>query len=314
MSYHHLTTEERERLLGFIASGKSIDEAAKELGRHRSTLYREIRRNGGRKEWLPSRAQKRYIRKRRRCRREFKLRKDTSARSAVLTGLIYRWSPEQIVCCLGVEVSVPTIYRALRRGVLPRHYSMNLRHRGKCYRPRKAKDPGCRMPGGLPIEQRPEEVNLRVDLGHWEADTMCGSKGSGAIATFVERKTRLLRAIRLPDQTAASMESAMKKALIGLPCKTITTDNGKEFSRFSQVQEALSTLFYFANPHSPWEKGAVENMNGLLRQYFPKGSSFESVAQSDVDRAVLSINNRPRKCLDWRTPLEAFSGQMSHLD
>jgi IS30 family transposase len=169
------------------------------------------------------------------------------------------WSPEQIVHREELPISVPTIYRAIRKGILSREiFQSYLRRKGKPY-------------------------------------TRKGTETRG----------------KLPGKHADPLAEVVTKIVKGKPCETITFDNGKEFARHQEMADALGTNVYFAHPHSPWERGTNENTNGLLRQFFPKGKSMAHVSQEDVDAAVHLLNNRPRKCLGWKTPLEAFS-EMLH--
>ena len=160
------------------------------------------------------------------------------------------------------------------------------------------------------IEERPSIVEARGRFGDWESDTIEGAKGSGLVVTHVERKSRLSRFAKLADKQAKGLSRATNKLMKNLPrClrRTMTPDNGKEFADFKAIEAGLEVTVYFANPHSPWERGANENTNGLLRDWLPKGSDFTQVTDKQLAQIQKSLNNRPRKCLNYRTPLEVVN-------
>jgi IS30 family transposase len=159
------------------------------------------------------------------------------------------------------------------------------------------------------IDRRPKIVDRRSRIGDWESDTLEGGKGKGLLATHVERKSRYTVAVKVADKSALTVTRATVKAMRRIPAgkrKTMTMDNGKEFAGFAQVEQQLGVRTYFAHPYHSWERGTNENTNGLLRQFFPKGTDFTQIADSEVDRVERLLNNRPRKCLGYRTPAEVF--------
>jgi IS30 family transposase len=159
------------------------------------------------------------------------------------------------------------------------------------------------------IDKRPRMVDARKRLGDWEGDTVEGRKGSGFFATYVDRKARYTVAVKVADKAAATVTAATLKSLGQLPpvkVKTVTFDNGREFAGFKELEQGLDMRSYFARPYHSWERGTNENTNGLLRQFFPKGMDFGLVRQGDVDKALDLLNNRPRKCSNYRTPAEVF--------
>ncbi|MBU4289292.1 MAG: IS30 family transposase [Proteobacteria bacterium] len=167
----------------------------------------------------------------------------------------------------------------------------------------------CRglIPGRVSISERPEAVETRERFGDWEGDTVEGAKGSGGIASHVERKSRYLIATKLSDKTANTMTNASIKAFQRIPKKirkTLTLDNGKEFSQFKQLEKKTGLCVYFADPYSSWQRGSNENTNGLIRQYFPKGTNFRDITSKDLAFVVKKLNHRPRKCLNYQTPHE----------
>ena len=161
------------------------------------------------------------------------------------------------------------------------------------------------------VSKKDLSLFLSSRFGDWESDSINGQPGTGGIATHVERVSRFIVAAKIDDKTASHFASRTLEAFrkIGIPqtsCLTMTADNGKEFAEFMKLEKGLGTKVYFANPHSPWERGTNENTNGLIREYFPKGIDFRTISKSDVDRMVTSMNNRPRKCLGYQTPREVF--------
>lgn len=156
------------------------------------------------------------------------------------------------------------------------------------------------------IEDWPEEIRTRIRIGDWEGDTIYGGIGKGFAATMVDRKSRYLAAARILTRRPDDTSNAIYKALDGLPVKSISLDNGSEFSSFRQMEKHFKAPIYFAKPHAPWQRGTNENTNGLLRFFFPKGCDFRVISDEDLDRVIALLNNRPRKCLDWKTPAEIF--------
>ncbi len=190
-----------------------------------------------------------------------------------------------------------------------------LRQKGKRQKPRETRG---RFNVGTPISKRPKEVKTRESFGHWELDTVVSGRGEakGCIATFIERKTRWYLAILIPDRSAKSMENAVKQVYKKLPkgsFKTATTDRGKEFSCYQTLETELKIKVFFADPYSSWQRGSNENGNGLLREFFPKKTNFDTVSPEELESALLKINNRPRKCLNWKTSTEMFQEEVLRL-
>nr|WP_251133022.1 IS30 family transposase [Exiguobacterium sp. s95] len=171
---------------------------------------------------------------------------------------------------------------------------------------------------GLPISKRPSDVKKRQTFGHWELDTVVSDRGTSKafVATFVERKSRFYLVIPMENQCAQSLESAIQALLISFPFgtfQTATTNRGKEFSCHERIRDRLGLPMYFANPYSSWQHGSNENANGLLREFFPKGTDFGKVSRSEIAQALAWINGRPRKCLNWKTAYEVFTEEVLHL-
>jgi IS30 family transposase len=227
-------------------------------------------------------------------------------------------SPEQISNRLReenspVQIGTSTIYRGIQKGTFPNEIKKKLRTR-PYHKPQGGRT--GQLAVSHHISERPEEANRRLKIGHWESDTVRGSRNSGCIATHVDRKSRYLISIKIPNRTTETYMDATITAFSKLPRykrKTFTTDHGKEFAGYKRLTEVLKAKVYFADPASPGQRGTNENTNGLLRQFFPKRTSFQKVTQADVDRACILLNCRPRKCLGWLTPLEVFFSISLHL-
>ena len=229
-----------------------------------------------------------------------------------------QWSPEEISHRLRIEyptdvsmrVSHETIYRwvYLDAGVEGGLYK-NLRRRHKKRRRQKRYGTGRRFADRKCITQRPRVVETRERYGDWEGDTIEGKRSSGYIATMVERKSRFLLATKLENKKAETLTTESIRTFGSIPRKirkTLTVDNGSEFAQFKSYEDKTGLEIYFAKPYAAWQRGANENTNGLLRQYFPKGSDFKKVTEEDVQQAVKRLNGRPRKCLNYQTPREMF--------
>lgn len=317
MSYTHLSIIERSKLEILHRQGKSTRAIAKELGRHHSTIGRELRRNTVDHLYGVENAQEGYVQRRKASVSGGKWNLELASR--IEDKLHATWSPEQIVERMRQEgqsmVCFKTIYRWLYTGRLVKGMLAILRHKGKRQKPAETRG---KFAVGKPISQRPKEVRHRETFGHWELDTVVSSRGKskGCVATFIERKTRLYTAIRMPDRTALSMEIAFGVAASQYPVhafQTATADRGKEFACYTNLEAVHGVQIYFADPYSSWQRGSNENANGLLREFFPKGTDFAQITDEALENALNLINNRPRKCLGWRTAHESFSDELSHL-
>ena len=221
------------------------------------------------------------------------------------------WSPECIAATWTLEhpddpVGFCTIYRWLKRNALTGFSrKKHLRRRGKKMQTRNA-NYNTIHPDRL-IAEWPEEILNRLRLGDWEGDTVCGAVGKGRIVTFVDRKSRFLCAALLTSKKPDDTYHAVLKALHGVPVRSVSLDNGSEFAWFRKMEESLDAPVFFAKPHAPWERGSNENLNGLLRFFFPKGCDFLSLSDDDLQHVVDLVNSRPRKCLGWKSPAVLFS-------
>jgi len=316
MGYGHLNIDEREVILKMRAQAASMREIGDHLRRSAGTISRELSRNvSSTMDYRPHLAQRYYEKRRDASKEPYRLEEDLSLRKYVEKKLKRYWSPEQISGRIqkdrGTYISVITIYNWIYRdrdegGQLYKYLRQSHRWRRKR---RVGDDRRGQMPDRRMIDERPKIVDRRERIGDWEGDTVEGGKGSGYIATHVERKTRYTVAVKVADKSAETVTKATIAAMRNLPSekvKTMTFDNGKEFAGFKELERGLDMRSYFARPYHSWERGTNENTNGLLRQFFPKGMDFTTVIQSDVDKALELLNNRPRKCLNYRTPTEVF--------
>ena len=322
MSYNHLTENERYVISHLVLYGLTLREISRRLSRHHTTISREIKRNkptyaDDAVYWYD--AAKVYTDERKRKARYAKRKSNSQLVRYVKAKLIEDWSPEEIAGRLTVDyknqehmrISHETIYQwiyadAMKGGDLYTHLR---RHHKKRRKQRRYGSGRGLIPGRVSISKRPEVVDKRGRFGDWEGDTVEGAKGSGAIASHVERKSRYLVAVKLTDKSANTMTIASAKALRRIPKvmrKTLTVDNGKEFSMFKQLEEETGLSVYFADPYSAWQRGLNENTNGLIRQYLPKGIDFKYVTNKDLALVVKKLNYRPKKCLHYQTPHESF--------
>jgi IS30 family transposase len=317
-SPHRLSFAEREEIFAGICRGQSDSEIARALGRHRSTIGREIRRCGGRAAYRPLRAER--IGQRLATRpKPTKLAHCPRLLRAVEDGLERRWSPQQIAARLRIDhpddevmrISHETIYRSLyvqSRGELRRQLTANLRSGRSTRRTRGRVETRGRIVDMVPIAQRPPEVDDRRVPGHWEGDLLIGAGGKSAIATLVERQTRYVLLARLGnDRTTAAVIGALEQRIQALPdhlVKSLTWDQGRELAAHQRFTDRTGIQVYFCDPHSPWQRGSNENTNGLLRQYLPRKIDLAQLGQIDLDHIAAELNGRPRKTLDWATPAE----------
>ncbi|MDI4637432.1 MULTISPECIES: IS30 family transposase [Halomonadaceae] len=318
MRYRQLTQKQRYQIFARLETGASQRQIASELGIHSSTVSREIRRNAVCHGYDPEQAQTPSDWRRR-------LAWKTTKRLPSLIRWITRqlrdeWSPEQISGFManvnGTRVSHEWIYSLIRDdkargGHLWRALRLPQQRR---YHRHLAKRAGLgKIPNRVGIEHRPTEVENRLHIGHWEGDTILkGHKASGLV-TLVERRSGYLLAARLPHITAWRTASAMIRLLKPRrgAVKSITLDNGSEFAEHRQVAQAISASVYFCAPYRSSQRGTNENTNGLIRQYFPKGTDFQRVSDADLRRVVEKLNNRPRKRFGYRTPAQVFLGEHS---
>jgi IS30 family transposase len=293
--------------------GLNQSQIARSLGRHRSTVCREVGRNSTRADghYRAFTAQERTNGRRSRSRRN---RRFGAGDIALIDELLRRqWSPEQVAGHLArsgqLSVSHETIYRHVWRdkkagGLLYTHLRGARKRRRKRY---GAYDSRGRLAGKRMISERPPEVEARERVGHWEADTVAGAGSKDCVATLVERKTGLVLIGKLEDRTARGLSRRLTRLIRGSGrVETVTADNGTEFHDYQRVERLTGAAFYFARPYHSWERGSNENANGLIRQYLPKGASMAGLSQHQCNAIAYKLNTRPRKRLGFRTPLECY--------
>jgi IS30 family transposase len=314
MTYHQITSEERYMIAALKREGLNGAEIARHLGRHRSTISREVRRNSARWDgsYRPSKAIERTNGRRSRSRRNQHFTKADFA--LVEKKLKEDWSPEQISGHLRVQgelsISHETIYIHVWRdkeagGQLYRHLRCSPKLRRKRH---NSYDSRGRLAGKRHISERPPHVEKRSSVGHWEIDTVVGKGAPDCVTTLVERRTGYALIGKLANRSMLGTSQRTKTLIRRAPAqfKTITADNGTEFHDYVSIERATGVKFYFATPYHSWERGSNENFNGLLRQYLPKRTSQASITQRDCDRIAKKLNTRPRKRLAYRTPEECF--------
>ena len=319
MKYKHLTIEERYHIVALKKAKFSQKEIANELKVSESTISRELKRNSSTqiKSYSANNAHKVSIARRKYASKKSNLKLDTKSKNIIIEHIKKDWSPEQISKRLKVEnkldISHTRIYQFIyadkqKGGELYTH--LRFHHTGH----RRAKY-GCKYNGGIKdrksISQRPDIVDEKIRQGDWEIDTIIGTNKKGAITTCVDRVS-LLSKISIPTTKEANQVKAEITRILS-PFKnqihTITTDNGLEFSNHKNISKALACDYYFCHPYSSWERGLNEYTNSLIRQYLPKGTSFENITPEYIKMIEDKLNNRPRKSLNWRTPNEVFYDQ-----
>ena len=324
MNYIHLTIEERACISKFKEMNMSLREMAKILNRNVSTISRELKRNSYKTSvnysvtrYSPTVANNKYIERRINCHRPIK---------ATYTSIEYiknkielHWSPDQIINRNDENKpdnfpSISTIYRWIHLGYIPKTSIKQLRRKGKFNRPEETRG---RFNLGKTIKKRPKEVYRRNTFGHWEADTVVSGKQNKytlkskyCFVTLAERLTRRYIVIWIPDRKEETVTNAIIELLKDLPSdavKTITCDRGKEFAGWKKIEEELNTNMYFADPYCAWQKGTNENSNGLLREFYPKQMDLSQTNEKEVQQVIELLNNRPRKCINYKTPNELFN-------
>ena len=320
MGYRHLTIDERESILKMLSEQKNMTDIADELGRNKGTISRELLRNlSSTGEYKPHLAQRYYTKRRDASKQPYCIEQNGRLRQYVVNKLKLYWSPEQIAARLKIDysdgpqmrVSPLVIYNWVQRDKeFGGSYYTYLR---QGHRKRRKKHGSLRNQGQIPdrrpISERPKAVDSREDMGHWEGDTVVGKSHGSFVATHVERKSRYLLVGKTDDKTAESINATTQQLFRKIPRskrKTMTFDNGKEFAGFKALEKAVGFRCYFADPYSSWQRGTNENTNGLLRQFFPKRTDFNKISEEEIDKAAALLNNRPRKCLNYRTPHEVL--------
>lgn len=310
LKYHQLTQDERYQIEAGIDLGLSIQQISLRLKRHRSTIFRELKRNAHitREGYSALYSQQQYEERRVRCRQPFVIMGPLKV--WIDNRLKLQWSPEQIVgrallekhTCAGVETIYRYLYRDKKSGGTLWH---NLRHSGNRRRRRFKTSRWPRANPRLAAENRPAVIENRKRSGDFERDLIVGPDHSSQMLTLVDRKTKLVRLRKVENKTAAAVHDQTLAALDGLTVRSVTNDNGCEFIAHQNTAKALGVPIYFTRPYASWERGTIENTNKLIRQYFPKKTNLKEIPDEKVQMVEMLLNHRPRKLLGFRTPIEA---------
>jgi IS30 family transposase len=315
--YKHLSQEEREDIAARLSEGASVGDIAIAVGRNKSTISRELRRNSPpeRRRYVPCRAHARACERKTTANQHERLKNDF-IRQYVKDGLAQGWSPEQISGRIRIDhpeqaINHEAIYQYIYHPQNPNRLEM-IQLLRRAHKKRRNKGIGRKVrkttiPNRIPIDDRPKSVENRRHYGHWEGDSIISRKSKVALNTLVERKSRLVLITKLPRKSATETNRAVIGRLKKLPAKgrqTLTLDNGTENAKHEQLSVKLGIRCYFARPYASWQRGTNENLNGLIRWYLPKGTDFRKITSEQIARIEYLINSRPRKCLGYKTPLE----------
>ena len=325
--YKHFTLLERESLQVLLVKRISIKDIAKELGKDKSSIYREIKRNSDNNGYKPAIAELKYNTRRQKCKPKKKLENKEMLKFCFDKLVNENWSPEQISGRLkeeksSLQISYPTIYRGINNGLFDREYAKEytgsfkrtLRHKGKRIHRQNIKENRGKFEISHHINERPIGCTNRTRMGHFECDTVVGKKGRACLVTLVDRKSRYLIGGISKKKDAINVNNTIIKTIKNEKVISITPDRGKEFSKHKELSKNLNDIkIYFPDPYSPWQRGTNENTNGLIRQYFPKRKDMDNITNEYVDKIFLKINLRPRKCLNYKTPYEIYHKVLLHL-
>lgn len=325
-NYHHLTLADREEISRGLVNKESLTNIAQRIGKDKSAVSYEVNRDGMTKEtYRAHKAHWSSQKQREQQGRKSKIAGNAELRTFIFDKLKLRWSPQQIVQTLekeyperkDMQISHETIYTylyVLPRGVLKKELLSYLRQQRKYRRKRnnraKESDNRGKIPEMISIEERPKEVEKRTVPGHWEGDIILGKWKQSALGTLVERTTRTAILVPLPAKDAIAVRRAFARETKKLPQQmkiSMTYDQGREMFEHRLFTKQTKMKVYFAHPGSPWERGTNENTNGLVRQFFPKGTDFNKVSRKKIKYVQHLLNGRPRKTLNWQTPYEAFN-------
>ena len=311
-NYTQLTREQRYQIYALMKAGLCQTEIAKVVGVHKSTISREMRRNRGLRGYRPKQAH-RFAEIRRA--KAVKTRISSDTWSLVKRLLRDDWSPEQICGWLDSEHQITVSHESIYQFILKnKRQGGNLYLHLRCKKQRRKRygSTNCRgqLLNRVSIDQRPAIVDTRSRIGDWELDTIIGKGHKQALVSLTERKSRLTLLAKVKRKSAELISRSVRRLLEPIASKvfTLTSDNGKEFARHQEIATALHANFYFAHPYSSWERGLNENTNGLIRQYFPKKHDFTTITEKDISMVMNKLNNRPRKCLGFKTPNQVFFG------
>ena len=311
MSYNHFTIVDRIKIKSYLDLEFSVSKIARLMKVHKSSISREINKNQVGGNYEPIKAEQFYLDRRKYCHKIIKITPEI--KKHIEDRIKLTWSPEQIV---GRNEDKPpdfpstsTIYHWIHKGYLLDGNMKKLRRKGKFEKIGENKRSG-KFEIGRTIRKRPKEVYKRSTVGDWEGDTVVGKYGTKpCFVTLLERKSRFYLAGFVPNRTTEVVCDKIIEITSDIPkrfIRTITMDRGKEFTNWRTLEKELECETYFADPYCSWQKGSNENTNGLLREFFPKGKDLTNTKPEKLLRALYLINNRPRKCLNYRTPAEVF--------
>lgn len=326
-NYKHITMDERELIAKMHWEGKKLSEIANALARDKGTISRELKRNASSEYrcYTPCRAQYRADERRKTASKRPRLKNETVCQY-VLEKLALGWSPELIAGRLplehiGFSISYEAIYQYIYHPKTADREELIASLR-RCHRKRMQKSTGrkvrkTKIPNRVPIDVRPKSVESRRYYGHWEGDSLISRKSLAALNSLTERKSRLLLLTKLKRKGAEDTKNAVIERLYALPAqmrRTLTLDNGTENAQHEEITAEIGTKCYFAHPYASWERGTNEHINGLIRWYLPKGTDFSKISNEQIAQIESLINNRPRKCLGFKTPLEVASSCVALRD
>jgi len=311
-SYKQLTLEQRYGIYSLFKTGHNLKEIAAVIGVHKSTISRELRRNQGGRGYRYQQAHRKAI-DRRKDKVPLRIDRQTWLMIEALIG--EDWSPEQISGWMKLEMNIFVSHEWIYQHILlDKESGGHLYRHLRCQKKRKKRygsnDRRGVIRNKVSIDERPPIVETRERLGDWEADTIIGKRHQQALVSLTERKSRFSLIYKVERKTSDQLTEAISQLL--LPIKqyvhTVTSDNGKEFAGHETIARTLNADFYFAHPYSSFERGLNENTNGLIRQYFPKDRDFTTITTEEIIRTIKKLNNRPRKCLGFKTPDQVFFG------
>ena len=308
-TYTQLTQAQRYQISAMLKIGQTQTEIAEVIGKHKSTISREVRRNRGQRGYRPKQAHQMSMDRRKKA----TPRIQEATWALIESKLEEDWSPEQISDWLKRNTEIQVSHERIYLHILAdKRTGGDLYQHLRCQKKRRKRygsyDRRGKLSNRRSIEERPEIVDQRQRIGDWEVDTMIGKGHRQAIVTLTERKSRFSMLRKVEQRKAHLVSAAVIDLLqpVADRSHTITGDNGKEFAEHERIAQELEVSFFFAHPYSAWERGANENMNGLVRQYIPKNRDLSSVTDDELVQIMNKLNHRPRKCLDFKTPFEVF--------
>ena len=308
-TYTQLTQEQRYQIYALMKMGHPRTQIANCIGVDKSTISRELSRNRGQRGYRPKQAHSLAMSRR----RKGQCRIQSEIWALIEAKIRLDWSPEQVSGWLlkhhHIQVSHEWIYQYILSN---KQAGGDLYKHLRCQKKRRkrygSRDRRGKLPNRKSIEERPEIVDQRQRIGDWEVDTIVGKRHHQAVVTLTERKSRFALLTKVDRRTAELVSEAVIDLLhpVAGRTHTITGDNGKEFAEHERIAQDLDVDFFFAHPYAAWERGANENMNGLVRQYIPKNRELTSVTENELEQIMINLNHRPRKCLDFKSPFEVF--------